>query len=688
MQTSNRKSGLVFGRVDDGTGGPDLLSNANKFGFRYFPTLISVLYGLLWTWIDHDIKRLEPYYQLSKPGGALARDSLLLNYPYSLVATVPITAFRRKHWSVFYAGTILVLIFFSVSPLSSTIFNIHIVSRTVSAPFEVAAIIPVEKQNSSLSASFTFIAYDYTYLNASLPPFATRDYAILPFRPTGGPNNKPDEEWTATSTRISADLKCAPATIQPFSDGAQYGGPESFLFTNEAKDCSYNLTRKSSAYDQLFPFKQDWNTLFVNTRKNPKFVPPGKMADEYALKQADVLRPDSAHCSNNHTFMAVWGRGQTFPGINQTTISQQSLRQWYSDDWTVIFCEPVYEQQQVRVTVLAATGAVLDVKPFGEKTPFTTINATYFEDLMAIGVNAASTPLMDVSTPKNSVGEFPFAPPNHQFQLGRGFNHSIGIYNIHGLTGFGLANMTEEGLESLLDPTQLGAMFARSYKLLFALAVVGELSSHDLPAAKHLSFTRTFLVEAVTVDHIFSRLIEASIGVVILLSVGLLYTIWNRKCNLAHDPSSIAAGMTAIAGSPEVIWDLENFEWMGEEKLVSMLRKSDRRYQLISLPTGGHRLTKLGPTIYKTQQEADEERKLLDEDDSVAKHIQNLALDKNASHWELHPVIGVLVCAMFLGLMVLLGWLYSSDKKWDGEYCHWLSLGDIANIHRAPCYRE
>lgn len=667
LQTSNRKFGLVFGHVNDRNGGSDLLSNADKFGYRYFPTLISVLYGLLWTWIDHDFKRLEPYYQLSKPGGALARDSLLLNYPYNLVASVPITAFRRKHWAVFYSGTILVLIFFSVSPLSSTVFSIQIVSRTVSAPFKVATIIPVEKQSSSLSASFTFVAYDYTYLNASLPPFATPDYAILPFSPTGGSDKKPNETWTATSTLLSADLKCAPATIQPFPDGVLFGGPASFLFTNEAKDCSYNLTRKSSAYNQLFPFKQDWNALFVNSRKNPRFVPPGNMADEYALKQVSVPGLNSAYCSNNHTFMAIWGRGQNWLNVNETIRNRYTMYQWYSDDWTVIFCEPVYEQQQVQVTVQAATGAVLNVTPLGEKTPFTTINATYFEDLMAIGVNAATTPLMDVAVPKNSVGEFPFAPPNHQFQLGRNFNDSIGIYNVHGLTGFGLANMTEAGLKSLLDPTQLGAMFARSYRLLFAFAVAGELSSSDLPAATDPSFTRTFLVEAVIVDPMFARLIEASIGVVILLSVGLLYSTWNRKCNLTHDPSSIAAGMTAIAGSPEVIWDLENSEWMGEEKLVSTMRKSDRRYQLTSLPTGGHRLTKLSPTIYKTQQEADQERKLLDEDDSVAKHIQNLALDKNASHWELHPVIGVLVCAMFVALMVLLGWLYSSDKKWDGE---------------------
>lgn len=37
----------------------DALSEKDKFRYRYFPALVSVVYGLLWMWIDHDIKRLE-----------------------------------------------------------------------------------------------------------------------------------------------------------------------------------------------------------------------------------------------------------------------------------------------------------------------------------------------------------------------------------------------------------------------------------------------------------------------------------------------------------------------------------------------------------------------------------------------------------------------------------------------------
>lgn len=670
FQTSSKNSGLVFGDVEDGHGGPERLSSGDSFGYQYMPTLVSVLYGLLWTWVDHDIKRLEPYYQLSKPGGALARDSLLLSYPYTFVASVPIMAFKRKHWAVFYSGAVLVLIFYIVSPLSSAVFGMDVVSRTVTAPFITSTIVPVAKQDTSLSASFTFVAYDYTYFNASLPPFATPEYAILPFRPAKTTQIKPNETWTGKSTRLSADLKCAPATIQQFHDNSTYPSPISILFTNEAKDCSYNLTRKYNAYNQMFPFKEDWNTLFVSHGKNPRFVPPGFMLDDYTLSSG------GAHCPNNHTSLALWGRKMA---LSETEINEGGLLQWYSTDWAVIFCEPVYEQQPVQVTVQANTGAVLSVESLGEKTVFTGVNETYFEDLMSVGINAVNTSAMEVAMYPNAVGAYPFAPPDHQFQLGRKFNETISIYNTHGLTGFGLAGEKPDELESLLDPVKLGEMFARAYKLLFAMAVVGELSTFESPTTKDLLFERTFLVEAVTVNAIFARLIEAAIGLLLLLSFGLIYTTWNRTCCLAHDPSSIAAGMTAIAGSPGVISDMQNSEWTGEEELVSTLRKSDRRYQLVSLPTGGHRLKKLN----QTQKEADQAQGFL-EDDSAAKQIENLALDKNEGHWELHPAIGVAVCIIFLGLAVLLGWLYNSDRKLDGELlCHRSSLDKVLTLCKA-----
>jgi hypothetical protein len=84
--------------------------------YLYFPTMLSVCYSMMWrqvcfhfqfyhykavltatSWVDLDVKRLEPWFQMSNPGGAAARDSLLLQYPFDFLPFIPVTALRRKY---------------------------------------------------------------------------------------------------------------------------------------------------------------------------------------------------------------------------------------------------------------------------------------------------------------------------------------------------------------------------------------------------------------------------------------------------------------------------------------------------------------------------------------------------------------------------------------------------------------
>lgn len=77
---------------------PDLekLPLSTTFAYLYLPTTVAVLYSMLWSWVDLDAKRLEPYFQLSKQEGASAENSLLLHYPFDFVALVPLKAFKRR----------------------------------------------------------------------------------------------------------------------------------------------------------------------------------------------------------------------------------------------------------------------------------------------------------------------------------------------------------------------------------------------------------------------------------------------------------------------------------------------------------------------------------------------------------------------------------------------------------------
>lgn len=71
------------------------------FCWKYLPTLIFVIYGVLWQIMDFEIKRLEPYYQLSRPMGSTAAESLNLDHLSLWSYLVPFKAFRLRQWAVF-----------------------------------------------------------------------------------------------------------------------------------------------------------------------------------------------------------------------------------------------------------------------------------------------------------------------------------------------------------------------------------------------------------------------------------------------------------------------------------------------------------------------------------------------------------------------------------------------------------
>ncbi len=87
---SRNDGGLAFARPDED------FSLIVVFASFYLPTLLAVILGTFWSWVDLDTKRLEPYFQLSKPHGASAADSIYLHYPFDFVAIAPIRAFKRR----------------------------------------------------------------------------------------------------------------------------------------------------------------------------------------------------------------------------------------------------------------------------------------------------------------------------------------------------------------------------------------------------------------------------------------------------------------------------------------------------------------------------------------------------------------------------------------------------------------
>lgn len=87
---SQRNGGIIFA-VD-----VNALPLRTSFLYLYLPTIVAVVYGFLWNWIDLDVRRIEPFLQLAKENGATGQDSLLLHYPVDFLASVPIKAMKSR----------------------------------------------------------------------------------------------------------------------------------------------------------------------------------------------------------------------------------------------------------------------------------------------------------------------------------------------------------------------------------------------------------------------------------------------------------------------------------------------------------------------------------------------------------------------------------------------------------------
>ncbi|OJD39998.1 uncharacterized protein BKCO1_2000271 [Diplodia corticola] len=83
---------------------PQEISLTAYFTWKYAPTIILLSYGILWQISDFEVKRLEPYYQLSRPGGASASASLNMDYLTFLSYLIPLRAARHRQWAVLFSS--------------------------------------------------------------------------------------------------------------------------------------------------------------------------------------------------------------------------------------------------------------------------------------------------------------------------------------------------------------------------------------------------------------------------------------------------------------------------------------------------------------------------------------------------------------------------------------------------------
>lgn len=121
LAKSQAQQGLIFSRdISD-------LKFWESFSYLYLPTVISVLYGLLWSWIDLDARRFEPFFQLCHGSAAAVEDALLLEYPFQFLLWIPFRAAKRGHWSVLASSLAFLLVSWFLTPFQAGMFTVEAV---------------------------------------------------------------------------------------------------------------------------------------------------------------------------------------------------------------------------------------------------------------------------------------------------------------------------------------------------------------------------------------------------------------------------------------------------------------------------------------------------------------------------------------------------------------------------------
>jgi hypothetical protein len=75
-------------------------TKADYFVASILPTLLAVLFAIPWKAISTDIESMEPFYQLTRPGGCPPSASLFAGYTRSQSLALSVFALRRRHFAI------------------------------------------------------------------------------------------------------------------------------------------------------------------------------------------------------------------------------------------------------------------------------------------------------------------------------------------------------------------------------------------------------------------------------------------------------------------------------------------------------------------------------------------------------------------------------------------------------------
>lgn len=99
----------------------------------FVPTILAVVYSIPWHLLASAIQEIEPFYQLQRPEGVTAQDSIALDYRASINVIATLSAITKGHFLVWWSGLISLLVLVLAPIASQTVFISFVGSCTATS---------------------------------------------------------------------------------------------------------------------------------------------------------------------------------------------------------------------------------------------------------------------------------------------------------------------------------------------------------------------------------------------------------------------------------------------------------------------------------------------------------------------------------------------------------------------------
>jgi len=504
-----RNDGIIFAsKISE-------LGAGHLFLYRYLPTILAVTYAFVWHWIDIDARRIEPYRQLSRPGGATGSDSLLLHYPTDLLAFVPLKALKRKHWPVVISASTLVLVGMGLTPLQAAMFATETVTKSSVEPILLSNHrMSIADQEAQITANYTYSVANIVWLDERLPPFMTREAAFTPFKLAEPKTIHNNESLTGATTAFSVDVTCEPAVRND---------TEKILTSSQG--CRYKYVGLyGPSWTDVVGIDHIGDDIKEYTPFYAGYSGGGGNVNYYLSSSC----PDDA----SNVFFVALGKNKRSATDPPPTI-------------TGLFCETAYYQQEVVATVLRSDGSIPNAVSLGPRVamPSDLFNTSTFEEQLSNARQMQNVRGMLPSTqwPDQipQLSKFPITVKGSLPEMSNVFGLAIGAH-------------PRRDFEEYMDPQTLASSFQAAYRLLFARAMVDVLAA-DYQNATIMNGTRVYQIEAVRIVQHFAYAIEGLLGIVTLMAFTLLAVTWFNAVNLSTDPDSLSALMRLVNGQASIL---------------------------------------------------------------------------------------------------------------------------------------